>query len=79
MHPGMGTLKVLEPGTPVYALSAYAPGFRLAVKEGQGVVFYQVSRNPRARRGTDVLDIRREGRMYRYPSSRRSFRSGVYS
>ena len=29
-----GDAEGLEPGTPVYALSVYAPGFRLAVKRG---------------------------------------------
>ena len=52
-----GDAVILEAGTPVYALPDYAPAFRLAVKDGGGVHVYQVSRNPRAQKGSDVLDI----------------------
>jgi hypothetical protein len=52
-----GDAILLEAGTPVYALQDYAPSFRLAVKDGGSVRVYQVSRNPQAQKGSDVLDI----------------------
>jgi hypothetical protein len=52
-----GDASLLDAGTPVYSIAGYAPGFRLAVKKGQDVVLYQVSRNPSAKKGVDLLDV----------------------
>jgi hypothetical protein len=58
-----GDASLLEAGTPVYSVAGYAPGFRLAAKQEQKLVIYQVSRNPDAKKGADLLDI--EGKVER--------------
>jgi len=52
-----GDASLLEAGTTVYSIADYAPDFRLAVKKEQELVIYQASRNPNARKGSDLLDI----------------------
>lgn len=48
----------LEPGTPVYRLRGYDPRFRLAARSGDGWSVYEVSRNPKAATGEDLMDVR---------------------
>src|SRR3972149_7067367 len=52
-----GDAEGLEPGTSVYSIAGYDPGFRLVVRRGQELVIYQASRNPRATKADDMLDI----------------------
>jgi hypothetical protein len=52
-----GDAAFLEPGTPVYTVKDYAPHFRLAVKQQEGILLYEADTNPNARHGSDLLDI----------------------
>jgi len=52
-----GDAEGLEPGTPVYSIAGYDPGFRVAVKQGQEPAIYQAMRSPRWQNAGDMLDI----------------------
>jgi hypothetical protein len=52
-----GDAAYLEAGTPVYSLTGYAPGFRLVAKENQAFFIYEADSNPKAKNGSDLLDI----------------------
>jgi hypothetical protein len=52
-----GDAGYLEAGTPVYSLAGYAPDFRLVVKNNQELVVYEADTNPKALKGSDLLDI----------------------
>jgi hypothetical protein len=56
-----GHAAFLEAGTPLYRIEGYRPEFRLAASTGEGILLYEADTNPRARRGSDLLDI--EGRV----------------
>ena len=48
-------------GEPVYAVTGYAPTFRLAARRDGRLVLYEADTNPAARTGRDLLDI--EGKV----------------
>ncbi len=53
-----GDAAFLDPGTPVYALQAYAPTFRLAApRVDRLLTLYEANFNPAARTGADQLDL----------------------
>lgn len=52
---------MLNPGQQVYSIKGYQASFRLAVRTSNGVFFYEVGENPRARIGADLFDI--EGKV----------------
>jgi hypothetical protein len=52
-----GDAAFLAVGTPVYAVNGYAQTFRLAARWAGRLTFYDVSENPRAKTGADLLDI----------------------
>ena len=56
-----GDAAYLEPGTPVYEVSGYAPSFRLAARQRGNLTLYEAVSNPQAQVGADLLDI--EGRV----------------
>ena len=57
-HSHDGDASSLNPGTQVYAVSGYAPEFRLATIEEGKPTLYEADTNPSARVGEDLLDIR---------------------
>ena len=57
-HSQDGDATYLNPGTRVYAVSGYAPEFRLATIEEGKPTLYEADTNPSARVGEDLLDIR---------------------
>ncbi len=57
-RPQDGDSSFLDAGTPVYMLRGYDARFRLVAPHGSGWVLYEADRNPAARRGEDLLDIR---------------------
>ncbi len=56
-----GDAAFIEAGTPVYSLKGYSPYFRLVVKSDRGLLIYEADTNPKARKGSDLLDI--EGKI----------------
>jgi hypothetical protein len=48
---------LLNPGEQVYSIKGYQASFRLAVRTSNGVFFYDVGENPRARTGADLFDL----------------------
>lgn len=52
-----GDAAYLEAGTPVYSLDGYAPDFRLVVRNNQELLIYEADTNPKASKGSDLLDI----------------------
>ncbi len=53
-----GDAAYLRPGTQVYGVRGYSPAFRLAAYQQPGqLVLFEVSDNPRAKAGRDLLDI----------------------
>jgi len=56
-QPKDGDAAYVPGGTPVYALRGYATTFRLAARHDGRLVLYELSDNPRARTGRDLLDI----------------------
>ena len=53
-----GDATFLNPGTQVYAVKGYSPGFRLGTLEEGGANLYEADTNPFAKTGGDLLDIR---------------------
>ena len=53
-----GDATYLNPGTQVYAVKGYSPGFRLGTLEDGRATLYEADTNPLARTGEDLLDIR---------------------
>ncbi|MDP6604766.1 MAG: hypothetical protein QF664_00695, partial [Dehalococcoidia bacterium] len=47
----------LDSGTAVYTVGDYAPSFRLTARRDGRLLLYEADSNPRARRGSDLLDI----------------------
>lgn len=47
----------LDAGTAVYVVGDYAPSFRLTARRDGQLLLYEADSNPRARRGSDLLDI----------------------
>lgn len=47
----------LDPGTAVYTLKGYAPSFRLAAYNQKRLTLYESDTNPRAKVGSDLLDL----------------------
>ena len=56
-QPVDGDAAFVPSGQPVYAVQGYATRFRLAARHDRRLVLYEVSDNPRARTGRDLLDI----------------------
>jgi hypothetical protein len=57
-QPVDGDAAYLLPGTQVYGVRGYSPTFRLAAYEQPGqLVLFEVSDNPQAKAGRDLLDI----------------------
>jgi hypothetical protein len=54
-QPQDGDASFLEPGTPLFAVEGFDPGFRLATEDADGVTLYEVDRVPGAERGADIL------------------------
>ena len=52
-----GDAAFLEAGTPVYSVAGYAPTFRLVARKNQELFIYEVGSNPKAKIGSDLLDI----------------------
>jgi hypothetical protein len=52
-----GDAAYLEKGTQVYSITGYSPYFRLVVKENQKLLIYEADTNPKAKKGSDLLDI----------------------
>jgi hypothetical protein len=48
---------LLSPGEQVYSIKGYQTSFRLAVRTTDGIFFFDVGNNPRARTGTDLFDL----------------------
>jgi hypothetical protein len=48
---------ILSPGEQVYSIKGYQTSFRLAVRTTDGVFFFDVGNNPRARTGADLFDL----------------------
>ncbi len=53
-----GNATYLNPGPAVYAVTGYAPEFRLATLEDGEVTLFEADTNPAAKTGADLLDIR---------------------
>src|SRR5262249_32758500 len=58
-----GTAPRLAPGDDIYAVRGYATTFRLAARQGESIVTYQVWCNRRAKAGADLFDV--HGRVQR--------------
>lgn len=56
-QPRDGDAAFLEPGTPVYRVTGYAPTFRLVATFAGRLVFYEANTNAQARTGADLLDV----------------------
>ncbi|HSP08066.1 MAG TPA: hypothetical protein VLU92_00550 [Candidatus Dormibacteraeota bacterium] len=56
-HVQDGDAGLLEAGTVVYTLRAYAPIFRLAAYDQGRLTLYEADTNPGARVGADLLDL----------------------
>ena len=52
-----GDAAFLDAGTKVYTVKGYQPWFRLAAHSRGGIVLYEVTQNPKAKRGAELLDI----------------------
>jgi hypothetical protein len=52
-----GTAPLLTPGDDLYAVQSYATTFRLAARDGETIVLYQVWCNDLAEVGADLFDI----------------------
>lgn len=52
-----GDAAFLEKGTPIYMVRGYKSSFRIAVQESNNISLYQVSHNPSAKQGSDLVDI----------------------
>jgi len=52
-----GDAAYLEKGTRVYTLTGYSPDFRFVARENQELLIYEADTNPRAKKGSDLLDI----------------------
>lgn len=52
-----GDAAFIEEGTPVYSIPGYAPDFRLVVRYDNEWLIYEADTNPKARKGSDLLDI----------------------
>ncbi|MTI48092.1 hypothetical protein [Sporosalibacterium faouarense] len=52
-----GDAAYLEKGTPIYSINGYNSTFRIAVKDKDQVIVYQVFSNPNAKVGSDIADI----------------------
>lgn len=56
-----GDASFLDKGTILYAVKGYKPAFRLAAVApaayGGGIWIFEAEKNPRARRGSDLLDV----------------------
>ena len=57
-HSQNGDAAYLDLGTPIFELKRYAPEFRLAAVVDGAVTLFEADRNPAARTGADLLDIR---------------------
>ena len=60
-RPVDGDASYVATGEPVFAVTGYAPTFRLAARRNDQLVLYEAETNPAAVRGGDVLDI--EGKV----------------
>ena len=56
-----GDAAYLEAGTLVYSLAGYAPDFRLVAQRSQELIIFEADTNPKAKKGSDLLDI--EGKV----------------
>jgi hypothetical protein len=56
-RPKDGDAGFLNPGTPLYAVNAYKPSFRLAARQDGRLTLFEADSNPAARVGGDLLDI----------------------
>jgi hypothetical protein len=70
-----GTAQLLPLGTPIFAVRGYATGFRLAIRQDEGIVLYEAVCSDWARVGADLLDI--YGRVTRIDVTRTEVRDGV--
>ena len=52
-----GDAAFLDAGTKVYTVKGYQPWFRLAAHSRGMIVLYEVTQNPQAKRGAQLLDI----------------------
>lgn len=52
-----GDAALLAAGTPVYTIKGYNPLFRLAARQGNTIILFEAETNPRAQRGSDLLDL----------------------
>ncbi len=52
-----GDAAFLEAGTPVFAIKGFAPSTMLAAHLQDHLVLYQVDTNPKAKHGSDLLDL----------------------
>lgn len=55
--PKDGDAAFLAPGTPIYSVKGYRPGFRLAARWNGQVTLYEADTSTTARTGNDLLDI----------------------
>ena len=51
---------LLSPGEQVYSIKGYQTSFRLAVRTTNGVFFFDVGNNPKARTGADLFDLEKK-------------------
>ena len=56
-----GDAAYLDEGTQIYSIKGYSPDFRLVAKTGTELHLFEADTNPKARTGTDLLDI--EGKV----------------
>lgn len=52
-----GDAAFLDVGTKLYTVKGYQPWFRLAAHSHGSIILYEVDRNPKAKRGADLLDV----------------------
>ncbi|MBA2678952.1 MAG: hypothetical protein H0U76_11235 [Ktedonobacteraceae bacterium] len=52
-----GDAAFLDAGTKIYTVKGYQPWFRLAAHSRGMIVLYEVTQNPQAKRGAQLLDI----------------------
>jgi len=56
-----GDAAFLSAGTPIYSFRDYRAAFRIGVKTANGIAIYEADTNPKARTGTDLVDL--EGKV----------------
>jgi hypothetical protein len=72
-----GDATILPPGTPVHAVRGYAPGSRVAAHGYGRLYVYDAIHNPRARKGSDLLDIRGRTRGVRVRKFEQRYRESL--